>query len=451
MPTSPRPSAAVLTAHVDSVVRTNILAQGAPSASVVVTRGNETLVQRAWGLADVASGRAADPSTIYRLGSLGKQFTAVLLLKLADRGRLSLGDSISRYLTGLRPEWKAITIEQLLNHTSGLPRDFRDPDRHTQNRSDAALVAMAARDAMVAQPGTTFLYSNTGYMLLGVLVEKLHGKPYGVALRDEIARPLGLTTLRFCGDTGEGREATAYRRSPNGTRSPIKPVHASQALGSGGVCATASDVAQWNRALHGGQVLSAASYAAMTTPRGAAAPHHYGFGLYVRPAPWGSPVMVHGGQTSGYTAENAWYPDESLSVTVLYNAYPRVPPFGGTDLIAALALGRTPPPPPRAEPTVAALGTPATSIIGEEARQKFVGDYEPAPGVVFKITFERGKFYVTPPRGSRTRLVHQSGATYAVGRARSTTTTTFFADAEGRVVGMLTRQNGVERSMRKIK
>ena len=164
MPTSPRPAAAVLTALVESVVRTNILAQGAPSASVVVTRSNETLVQRAWGLADVASGRAADPSTIYRLGSLGKQFTAVLLLKLVDQGRLSLSDSISQYLTGLRPEWTAITIGQLLNHTSGLPRDFRDPDPRTQNRSGAALVAMAARDTMVAQPGTTFLYSNTGYM-----------------------------------------------------------------------------------------------------------------------------------------------------------------------------------------------------------------------------------------------------------------------------------------------
>ena len=100
------------------------------------------------GLADVARGRAADPTTIFRLGSNSKQFTATMLLKLVDRGRLSLTDSIGRHLTGLRPEWRAITIEQLLNYTSGLPRDFRDPARKTESRTGTQLIAMAARDTM---------------------------------------------------------------------------------------------------------------------------------------------------------------------------------------------------------------------------------------------------------------------------------------------------------------
>lgn len=121
MPVSgPPPSAQALTALVDSVVRATLLSQGVPSVSVVVTRGDETLVQRAWGRADVASGRAADPSTVYALASNSKQFTAALVLRLVDRGRLTLGDSIGRHLSGLRPEWRAITIEPLLNHTSGL-------------------------------------------------------------------------------------------------------------------------------------------------------------------------------------------------------------------------------------------------------------------------------------------------------------------------------------------
>jgi hypothetical protein len=187
----------------------------------------------------------------------------------------------------------------------------------------------------------------------------------------------------------------------------------------------------------------------MTTPRGAvAAAESYGFGLVVRPAPWGGTVMLHGGEASGFTAENAWYPADSLSVTVLYNGHPRVPPFGGVDLIAALALGRTPPAPPK---PVAAIGTPATSIVGEEAQRRFVGDYEAAPGAVFRVTFEDGSFHVTPPRGTPQPMVHESGATYAVGRVGSPTTATFLVDADGQVVGMLTRQNGAERTMRKVK
>ncbi|HEU4885113.1 MAG TPA: serine hydrolase domain-containing protein, partial [Longimicrobium sp.] len=248
----PPPSAEALGALVDSVVRAGLLAQGVPSVSVTVARGGETLVQRAWGRADAASGRAADPSTRYAIGSNSKQFTAALVLRLVDRGRLALGDSIGRYLPGLRPEWRAITIEQLLNHTSGLQRSFVNPSRIDENLSGEALITQAARDTMAARSGTTFLYSNTGYLLLGVLVEKLYGRPYAAALRDEIAQPLGLATLRSCADADAGGRATGYNRAFDGTLSPPVALHPSQQLGAGGICSTAADLAKWNRALHGG-------------------------------------------------------------------------------------------------------------------------------------------------------------------------------------------------------
>jgi D-alanyl-D-alanine carboxypeptidase len=446
-----RPSPAALVALVDSVVTSAIMAKGAPSVSVLITRGDETLLQRALGFADVAGDRAADASTRYRLGSVSKQFTATLILRQVERGRLSLGDSLGRHVAGLPAEWQAIRIEQLLNHTSGLGPEFRDPNRRTETYSTDTLVAMATREPMAGAPGARYIYSNTGYMLLGVLVEKLYGKPYAVALRDEIARPLGLSTLRFCGDREMPPEATGYQRHPDGTSTPSVPIHPSQMLGMGGICATTRDVEKWNRALHGGRVLSAASYAAMTTPRGAAAAAaSYGFGLAVRPAPWGGTVIAHGGESSGFTAENAFYPSDSLSVTILYNGHPRVPPFGGVDVIAALALGRTPPVPPKPTP-VAAIGTPATSIVGEEARRRFVGDYEAAPGAVFRITLQDGSLHVTPPRGTPQPLVHESGATYAVGKAGSTTTTTFLVDASGEVVGMHTRQGSTERVIRRVR
>jgi CubicO group peptidase (beta-lactamase class C family) len=115
-------------------------------------------------------------------------------------------------------------------------------------------------------------------------------------------------------------------------------MHHSQLLGAGGICTTAADLVKWRHALHRGRVLSANSYAAMTTPRGAAVSGNYGFGLYARPATWGDMAIVGGGQAlSGHTAELHWYPGQSLAVALLYNAAPRV--AGVADLIPRIVLG----------------------------------------------------------------------------------------------------------------
>lgn len=449
----PPPSTEALAARVDSMVRATLLTQGVPSVSVAIARGDEMLVHRAWGRADVASGRAADPSTVYAIGSNTKQFTAALVLRLAERGRLTLGDSIGRHLSGLRPEWRGITIEQLLNHTSGLQRSYINPARVQEDLPGDSLVAQAARDTMASRPGTTFLYSNAGYLLLGVLIEKLYGKPYAAALREEIAQPLGLATLRSCGDVEAGGTATGYNRAFDGTLSPPVAVHPSQQLGAGGICSTAADLAKWNRALHGGRVLSQASYTAMTTPRGAAIPARYGFGVSVAPAPWGGPAITHGGQdVGGFVSEHGWYPADSLSVTILYNVVPRVAAVS-THGIAALALGHTPPPTPNPAPEPAVAATPATGIAGEEARRQFVGEYSLGSGpLVFRVDYQEGTFVLTTPGGDKSPMVHQSGPAYTVAVGSETTTITFLADAEGRVVGFLARPaDGPERRLRKIR
>jgi CubicO group peptidase (beta-lactamase class C family) len=448
---APPPSAAALTAIVDSVVKADLLGRGVPSASVAVVRGDETVVVRAWGKADVASGRAADASTVYAIGSTSKQFTAALVLKLVDRGVLTLGDSLGRHLSGIRPEWRAITIEQLLNHTSGLPRGgFVDMSRIEEDLSFDSIVERASRNAMASRPGTTYLYSNTGYVVLGAVVEKLYGKPYEAALRDEIARPLGLTSLRYCADAAPGSVATGYQHSASDRSLSAAPrLHPSQQLGASGICTTAADLATWNRALHGGRVLSAASYAAMITPSGV--DKTYGLGLSVGRAPWGDPVIAHGGQeVSGFVSENAWYPADSLSVTILYNAFPRLP-SGGTHPIAALALGRRPPVARNEAPPPAVAGTPANGITGDEARRRFVGEYRMGSSATFKVDVENGDFVLTTPSGEKSPMVHRSGATYAVGND-SGPTVTFLADDEGRVVGFLAQQSGApDRRLRKIR
>jgi CubicO group peptidase (beta-lactamase class C family) len=402
------PTAEALAARIDSVVRADLLPRGFPSVSIAVTRGGRTLLERAWGVADATTGRRAAPTTTYDIGSMAKQFTAALVLRLVDRGRLSLTDPVGRHLRGLRPEWNAITVEQLLNHTSGLARDFAPVRPEADAVPGDALVATAARDPLVSKPGRAFAYSNTGYLLLGALIEKVHGRPYGAVLRDEIARPLGLASLGWCEDLAGPRAATGYVRSSDGKVAPRGRVHASHGLGFAGICSTAGDVARWNQALHGGRVLSAASYAAMTTTRGAAA-GKYGFGLAPRRARWGAPAIVHDGQVYGFSSHNAWFPAESLSVTLLYNALPRLE-VAMADFVGTIALGGT----PRPIPPMRVVELPAAARQGE-GRPKFVGAYELGAGRTFLVTFDGGSLYVTPPGGSRQQLFLRSGTTYTTG------------------------------------
>jgi D-alanyl-D-alanine carboxypeptidase len=181
------------------------------------------------------------------------------------------------------------------------------------------MIAWAARDTMLFAPGTRHYYSNPGYLLLGALVETLYGRPYGAVLRDEISGPLGLGSLGWCtAPTADTMVTTGHQYLGPGKLEPSRYAHPSKSIGGGALCASAGDLAAWNRALHGGRVLSPASYSAMITPRGAA--KGYGFGLQVTTSPWGTPVIYHLGGIMGFSAENAWFPAESLSVTILYNS-----------------------------------------------------------------------------------------------------------------------------------
>jgi D-alanyl-D-alanine carboxypeptidase len=438
------PTAEVLAARIDSVVKADILPRGFPSVSIVVTRGGRTLLERAWGVANITTGRKAEPTTTYNIGSMAKQLTAALVLKLVDRGKLSLTDSVGRYLKGIRPEWDAITIEQLLNHTSGIPRDFATGRPETANVSTDSLLAAAARDTLVSKPGTVFAYSNTGYMLLGVLIEKMHGKPYAMVLRDEIAQPLELTSLGWCENVTRDRAATGYIRSSDGKATLRGDVHSSDGLGSSSICSTAGDIAKWNQALHGGRVLSAASYATMTTSRGAAT-GKYGFGLVPRKAQWGSPAINHDGEDNGFSSHNGWYPAESLSVTLLYNALPRHE-VNMADFVGLITLGGK----PRPIPPLPVIELPVAATQGE-GRPKYVGAYEMGVGRVFIVTFEEGNLYVTPPGGARQQLFLQSGTSYKLGSPQSTTTVTFNLDADGTVTGLTARADGNDRELRKVK
>ncbi len=359
-----RPSRDAIAPKVDSLIdRLLKSSDGPPAVSVALVRGRDTLVMRGWGLADREGSVSATDTTSYRIGSVSKQFTAVLVLRLVDQKRLALDDSIGRHVRDLPSAWRSITIRQLLNHTSGIP-DVQDGEWRRQwpdSISPRQSIARAEKVKLQFAPGTRAEYSNTNYRLLGLLVEAITQTSYASWLQRDMAEPFGLRHTRTCEDAaGANGQAVGYLVS-NGVAKRASYMHITQSFGSGSVCSTARDMVRWNTSLHAGQLLSPDLYQLMVTPQGVALASRYGFGLYVERSLAGTAAFLHGGRIPGFQASNAWFPAESLSVTVLTN--------GGVvstlDLVmrdlAELALGRPVP-----------LGAPPLDVA---QLKRYVGNY----------------------------------------------------------------------------
>ena len=315
---------AALRRTVDSLGNAFVASKEAPGVSIVVTKGRDTLVSQGYGVSDLENNVPATPHTVYRIGSITKQFTSASVMQLVEAGRVKLDDSIGAYLPNLPARWRPATIRQLLNHTSGIP-SYTDIGPRWLKRigepmTPDSLVALTANDTLTFAPGTGWRYDNSGYVVLGMLVEKVSGKTYAQYLDEKMFKPLGLTETMYCSNApiiphraqGYGKDATGWRNAPF--------IDMTQPFSAGALCSSALDLARWNQALSSGKVVSGGSYREMTTPTGAAAPRHYGFGLMQDTIAAGHRVIMHGGGIPGFSTFNAWLPDDSISITVLPNS-----------------------------------------------------------------------------------------------------------------------------------
>ncbi len=192
-----QPPKSVVTSRVDS------LAGAFLSATHTVLRGADTLVMKGYGDASVEHHRAATASTVYRIGSITKQFTAAAIMRLAERGKLSIDDPMTKYLPNVPTHGRTITILRLLNHTSGIhnytaERDWRQ--HWTEAMTPRQIVAFVDRDSLDFKPGDAWSYSNTNFVLLGMIVEKVSGEPYARYLQEQFFTPLGLAQTSYCPD-----------------------------------------------------------------------------------------------------------------------------------------------------------------------------------------------------------------------------------------------------------
>jgi CubicO group peptidase (beta-lactamase class C family) len=304
----------------DSIARRAMHDQSIPGLSVAIVKDGRVLLERGWGTVDRGR-RQASATTVYQIASVSKQFTAAAVLRLAERGQLSLDDDVAQYVEGLPASYRTISLRQLLNHTAGVPnfteffREFR------QTLTPAQLIDSLASRPLLFTPGTGFHYSNSGYYLLGLVIERVTGQAYGSYLREQFFTPLGMADTEYCGDS-RGRPVPAgYVRTRRGDPVRTSPWDPSVLYAAGSLCSTVVDLARWEVALGEGRVLADASYREMTTP--AAAPDAsmrmaYGYGMMVDTTDSG-PYLHHDGAIAGFRSQVAWYPEEHLAVVVLMN------------------------------------------------------------------------------------------------------------------------------------
>lgn len=254
-------------AHVDAVMRD--YAGNVPGASVLVVHDGKPVVRRAFGRSDLEAGTAATPSTNYRLASISKQFTSAAILLLAEDGRLDLDDPVRTWLPSLPAAAQPVTIRHLLTHTSGLV-DYEDviPGSMTWQLRDAdVLKLLESQDRTYFTPGSGYRYSNSGYALLALIVERASGRDYPGFLRERIFLPLGMAgTLAYVREGAPVPHRAWGYSLVDGRWQRTDQSQTSAVLGDGGVYSSIDDLARWDAALYDDRLLSDASRAQAFAP-----------------------------------------------------------------------------------------------------------------------------------------------------------------------------------------
>ena len=306
--------------------------------TILVVKDGKALIDQGYGSADLEWNIPNSPTTKFRLGSITKQFTAASILLLQERGKLSIDDPISKYMPDAPAAWSKITIYNVLTHTSGIPSFTGFPDYRTTEWKDTTPTELVARfrdKPLDFEPGTKFTYSNSGYVLLGYLIEKVSGQTYADFLQQNIFSPLGMK------DTGIDSNAAILPQRAQGYRRSRQVIEHDGYISmtipfsAGALYSTTGDLLKWEQGLFGGKVLKPESLARMTTPF----KNDYGFGLFIRTVN-GHKVFTHNGGIEGFNTSLNYYPDDKVTVIVLGNLT-----GGAPDQVAGyigkVALGQT--------------------------------------------------------------------------------------------------------------
>jgi CubicO group peptidase (beta-lactamase class C family) len=407
---------------------------------VLVARDGKVVFEKGYGAANAEWNIPNTPQTKFRLGSVTKQFTAAAILLLQEQGKLSVQDPVCKFVAACPDAWNPITLHHLLTHTSGIPNLTDFPDY-------AATMALPSPPSKTLErfigkplefaPGSTYKYSNSGYILLGVVVEKASGTGYADVIAERILKPLQMT------DSGYDNPATVMPRRASGYALDGDAVKNAAFIdmtipgGAGALYSTVEDLLKWDQALYSDRLLSAASREAMFTPF----KQNYAYGWNVpppSPATFGRRQVAHGGGINGFATFIARYPDDKVTVIVLSNLDAGRPGVIARDL-AAILFGEK-------------YDTPVVRqavAVDPKVLDTYVGQYALAPNFVMTVT-RSGQRLFTQATGQGVIEVFPESPTKFFVRVIDAQIT-FVIGADGAVTGLVLHQNGRDMPAARVK
>jgi CubicO group peptidase (beta-lactamase class C family) len=348
--------------------------------TVLIAKGDRVLLDKGYGYANLEWQIPNSPEAKFRLGSVTKQFTAASILLLEERGKLKTDDLIKKYIPDAPAAWDKVTIFHLLTHTSGIMSFTELPEYRSIEKNPATpqeIIGHFKDKPLEFEPGSKFKYSNSGYLLLGYLVDKISGETYPQFLKEHIFGPLGMNDSGY--DSNSAiilQRASGYTKSPgSGEIQNAGYIDMTIPYSAGALYSTTGDLLKWEQGLYGGKVLKAESLKKMTTPF----KNNYGFGLFISEVQ-GHKKYDHGGGIEGFNTELAYYPDDRLAVIALANLNGAAPGEIASKAATVEFGGSVKLPSERTEITL----TP-------EQIQAITGTYSLAPGVDLSVMVEDGK------------------------------------------------------------
>ncbi len=343
--------------------------------SVLVARDDKILLDKGYGFANLEWNIPNSASTKFRLGSVTKQFTAACILLLEERGKLKLDDPVKKHLPDAPQAWDKVMIFHLLTHTSGIPSFTSFPDYQTTEALPTTAEKLVARfrdKPLEFAPGEKWRYSNSGYVLLGYLIEKISGRSYTDFVQENIFKPLGMSESGYDSNAAIiAHRASGYAPGPKG---PTNAGYIDMSIphAAGALYSTTGDLLRWLQALFGGKVLRPESLQKMTTPFKS----DYAFGLNVRTVD-GHKVIDHGGGIEGFNTHVAYYPETKLAVIVLGNLNGSAPGDIASKL-GAVAFGES----------VLLPSERKAVVIPPKILAEYAGAYEVSPEFKLVMTVE---------------------------------------------------------------
>jgi CubicO group peptidase (beta-lactamase class C family) len=395
--------------------------------TVLVARNGKILLDKGYGFANLEWEVPNSPTTKFRLGSITKQFTAASILLLEERGKLKVEDPVKKYIPDAPAAWDKVTIFHVLTHTSGIPSFTSFPDyesKEAQAMTPQQLVDWFKDKPLEFEPGTKWNYSNSGYVLLGYLIEKISGQSYADFVQQNIFTPLGMKDSGYDSNSALiSHRASGYNPGKNGIEN-TGFINMSIPLSAGALYSTTEDLLRWEDGLFGGKVLKPESLAKMTTPF----KNDYAFGLGVRTKN-GHKMIAHNGGIEGFNTSLIYYSDDKLVVAVLANLNG---PFA--DQLAA-QLGEV------AHGEKVVLASERKEItVSPGILAQYVGTYELAPTFSITITLE-GDHLMAQATNQRKNTIFAESETLFFLKVVDAQVE-FVKDDKGQVTAMILHQNG---------